>query len=569
MTKSKLKSLPNHKTTEKTAKTPQRQSLTLETLELRVLLSTLIDIDPSSNLKRATSIDLGQEDSIVIESTIESSRDKDAYSFIARETGLMTITMESIAAEGQANWLDPVISIYDSRRHKITANDDAYPGTLNAAAEFYVEAGQLYYILADGLRTSWGDYSLTLTSPQQQSPAFESVDYPDSIRTALDITSNFTQEGSLIISGGISSTRDADYFTCTLAQAGEYTISLTARDSLLDTYLYLYNENGRLIGYNDDASWPQTDSELVINAAAGEKIFIRADAWRTSTGTYELSVVLNEIDNDNTDADNDELTDDSDDNGSSNDSIPDSDDGQAEGYLLIISASDYSGTVNDLAGPVTDSQIIQQVYTQTYGFAQENIHVLSGGVSTLTSEAVAAEFQWLASEADGNDYVVIYYSGHGTAGQRESRNDNEGLYLPDENIIYQEDLSRWISQIDSDAAKLVILDCCYSGGLVDLAEQVSNTQVIASCGYNQTAWDEVAQFSPINSPFNGGGVFANWFGYGILYGLADTNNNGIVSIAEAFTYADRNINQATGRGYYNQNPVMNSGINLDYEILLG
>ncbi len=591
--------------------------LKLESLERRTLLSTLISQDPGRNARGATELVLKDSGETVIESTISGVRDIDCYSFTATETGLMTVTMAAIDGDGD-NWLDPYLSVYNSRLRMVVRNNNASFGTMDAAVEFYVQSGDTYYIRADGLKRSWGDYELTIISPDSDGPQFEETDYPNRLSTALDITTGYeTDYGSILIAGGIDSGRDLDVFSFAVPADGEYTITMTATDTILDTFLYIYNENGRLIGANDDNGWPDTDSEVEISLEAGDTIYIRADAWRHSTGTYELTIVSDALLVDSIDSsqEDDSATnvDDGSDSGSDSDQVdntPDSDSGTetdegnsdntdngtadndsngaveeyvetvpddetvvvespVEGYLVSFCAWDYSGTINDLAGPLIDGQIVEQVFTDTYGFEDSNVHIIYGTETTLTVETMAAEFEWLASVVDSNDIVVVHYSGHGTSGDSVRRNDNEGLYLPDGNTVYAEDLEGWLNNIVVEATKLVILDSCYSGGLVSIANNVSNSYVLASSRYNQSAWDEVAQFSPANASFGGGGVFCNWFGYGILSGEADSDNDGTVSILEAFNYTDRNVNSATGRGYYNQDPTMNTPLNFDYEILLG
>ena len=75
-------------------------------------------------------------------------------------------------------------------------------------------------------------------------------------------------------------------------------------------------------------------------------------------------------------------------------------------YALLIGNSEYDNWDN-LVSPVNDIREIKNVLDKTYKF--EKIFTVNNG----TKKEILKAFQKLSSTTTGNDYVLIYYSGHG------------------------------------------------------------------------------------------------------------------------------------------------------------
>ena len=58
--------------------------------------------------------------------------------------------------------------------------------------------------------------------------------------------------------------------------------------SSLDTYLYVYDSQGREIARNDDSNG-SLNSRVQVQVTAGATYFVQADAFSTSSGQYSLS----------------------------------------------------------------------------------------------------------------------------------------------------------------------------------------------------------------------------------------------------------------------------------------
>ncbi|MBI9016351.1 MAG: caspase family protein [Phycisphaerae bacterium] len=530
------------------------ETLKLEKLENRQLLTVIID-DPSSSLRKAMdiSIDSDDQNEFSFQSKIDKARDKDSYCFIAPADGLMSINMNS-AVSRSFNALDPTLTVYDYKKRKIGFNDDISTFIQNANVDFYVHQGQQYYIKAQGWRSSFGDYELTITAPDGNSQLFDMPDDANKIKNAANIVSEGSKTEVFV---GVYPAKDKDYFSYTAKSDSTLTITIDTSSSPLNSYLYVYNNRKKIVAKNLDKQ-ATLESTVTIEVEKDQQFFIRVNGYKKSIGTYNLII-------EETPANKPETTDpDNLDEGNSTNS--NANDPDIQGYAVSFSAWDYPGRDNDIAGPKTDSYIIKKLLRDGFNFDTENIHINSGGANQVNANTVESEIGWLASKADSNDIAVIHYSGHGLEGDSISSDDEESLLLPDSTGIYQQDLERMIGSINPETTKIILIDSCFAGGLTDIANNIPNAYVLASAEYNQYAWDEVPPYYPSNN-YNGGSIFMNWLAQGILSKDADANDNGMVSLFEAFNYTDQNVNLATGTGNDNQNPVIQSPIT-DLEILL-
>jgi len=98
--------------------------------------------------------------------TINFGTDTDTFSLVATKTGSMTV---DVMASGRRNYLDPVVTIYDSSRQQIAYDDDGGYGT-NSQATFDVTEGQTYYISVGSFGSSTGSYNVLVTTVAEVVP---------------------------------------------------------------------------------------------------------------------------------------------------------------------------------------------------------------------------------------------------------------------------------------------------------------------------------------------------------------------------------------------------------------
>ncbi|MBN1766506.1 MAG: caspase family protein [Sedimentisphaerales bacterium] len=519
-------------------KRKRNSSLLLEFLEPRILLSANSLFTPGDigdTFSSALELELDENGDATFESQIDNKRDQDVFLIMASGTGIMQVDMTT-----ENSPLDSYLYVYNSQGQRITWNDDSDLGT-DASVAFNVEEGQQYYIRADAYRRSTGSYTLHINGPQNGQTYVD--DYSNSFSEAALIV--LEETGQAVLEGEIGPPGDQDMFIFTAVADGLMRVEMSTPNSQLDSYIYIYDSSCNRLVQNDD-SGPGTDALVIFYAEEGRQYYIQADAWRDSIGLYELNLSGPTAAADSEEPDESEET----------QLQPAPADGIIQGWAVLIGASDYAGSRNDLPECAIDVELMQETLIDVYHFPPESVHVVTGGAQEINITVVDEELTWLGENADGDDVALFYYTGHGDWGDWTWWDDNEALYLPDGRYFTESRMSEHIRQFNDDTSVVIILDTCYSGGFTSLAEVRANTWVLASSTYDQESWGYVRSYVPDGYT---GSVFSSWLMEAMRDNgrlNVDTSQNGIISLQEAFNYADRNINSVTGYWFNNQNPVM-------------
>ncbi|MGB9552869.1 MAG: caspase family protein [bacterium] len=219
---------------------------------------------------------------------------------------------------------------------------------------------------------------------------------------------------------------------------------------------------------------------------------------------------------------------------------------------VLVGINDYAGTQNDLHYCVNDVNDVYSALVNVYGFSSNNIMVLTDTRATYAN--VLAALDWLAQYAGPNTTVVFYYSGHGSRSSSDPDRDGEKI---DECIVTTELAFLWDGTLASkfrniNSSKIWLgFDSCYSGGMADAVQDdglkgVARVNTMA-CKANQLCGE--------SSTIQHGYFTYLLVDQGILGGKADSNGDGIVSIEEAFSYAQAHIKEYTR----SQTPVISDG----------
>lgn len=127
---------------------------------------------------------------------------------------------------------------------------------------------------------------------------------------------------------------------------------------------------------------------------------------------------------------------------------------------LIVGVSEYPNLPQDfqLEGPRNDATRARNVLSQR-GFAPANIKVLADGVNGAalpTRNNILAELDRLAKTASKDDFVFLYFAGHGSQ-QPADRKTAEGRAEPDGlyEIFLPRDVGKWSGSIGSVENALV------------------------------------------------------------------------------------------------------------------
>lgn len=177
-----------------------------------------------------------------------------------------------------------------------------------------------------------------------------------------------------------------------------------------------------------------------------------------------------------------------------------------------------------------------------------------------TFETISQKIENLFSKAEQDDLILFYYSGHGFRGL-DGRH-----YLVATNT--QPDLLRstgvseaFIQDIMSNSRsqqRVVILDCCFSGGFITgrksgvgeplLFDELKGeaTAILASSGTIQYSFEELGRNS----------LFTQFLLGGIKTGEADQDEDGHISVGELFNYAEQRVRTMRPE----QKPVKDAGV---------
>jgi metacaspase-1 len=140
-------------------------------------------------------------------------------------------------------------------------------------------------------------------------------------------------------------------------------------------------------------------------------------------------------------------------------------------YALLVGINKYAQPGNDLRGCVNDVTAMRALLTRTYGFAPENIRLLTD--RQATQQAILEQLEWLIGSARPGDQLVWHYAGHGSQ-VRDTHGDELDDYLDEIICPYDLDwdhpltddlIAERFRQIPVGALLNFIADCCHSGSV--------------------------------------------------------------------------------------------------------
>jgi hypothetical protein len=259
------------------------------------------------------------------------------------------------------------------------------------------------------------------------------------------------------------------------------------------------------------------------------------------------------------------------------------DSGAPSVVALVVGIADYQnlpppppglanlpdGVPYDLVCPYYDVIDVVSFVQNQVGAPSSN--VIQRTESAATRDSVIAAFGELDQKEERHTTVIFYYSGHGGQIPDDSGDESDGydefigMYdLPlilngSQGILTDDDLEGLLANLESEHI-VVIIDTCYSGGMMEtavqafsdlrqrglvndatkpnvnavqgtqaaLADLVGSGRVIITAGTgDQTTWE---------SPTLGNGVFTYFFLEGLQDSLSDANQNSRISVEEAYWF---------------------------------
>lgn len=235
---------------------------------------------------------------------------------------------------------------------------------------------------------------------------------------------------------------------------------------------------------------------------------------------------------------------------------------QAENrWAVIIGIEEYQDPRLNLEYTQDDAEAIYQILRTIGDIPEQNILFLLN--EQATRDSISEAFRdWLPNRVEPDDFVVIYYTGHGVQGpdlEPEDEGDSKDEYLVPYDIdissvdtlgtsgVRDDLLSEWLGKLLSDT--VVIFDATYSGvgnmqeEFPGLSEHIS---ILASC----QPYQQACEYPELKH-----GIFTYYLTKG-LQGEADQNSDGQILVSEAFAYTEQHMANDARISGLKQQPVI-------------
>lgn len=204
---------------------------------------------------------------------------------------------------------------------------------------------------------------------------------------------------------------------------------------------------------------------------------------------------------------------------------------QAKVYLVSVGIANYPGTKNDLRISDNDAKTIAKVFNAT---RDASVSVLVN--EQATQSALLSSMHTMFTDAESDDAVILFFSGHGTPG---------ALCCYDGELTYQHIFS--MLKGCKASRKMIIADACFSGKMRTTRQQTSNYNSQNVMLFLSSRTNEMSMESNFQNS-----MFTIFLERG-LRGGADTNKDRRISARELYDFVHQRVIDASGS---RQHPVM-------------
>ena len=204
---------------------------------------------------------------------------------------------------------------------------------------------------------------------------------------------------------------------------------------------------------------------------------------------------------------------------------------QAKVYVLCVGIADYPGTEHDLRISDNDAKTIAKVFMAT---KDASVKVLTN--EDATQSALLSTVHTLFEDAQSDDAVILYFSGHGSPG---------ALVCHDGLLTYQH-IFKMLKGCKA-SRKVIIADACYSGKMRTTRQQTDSYNNQNVMLFLSSCTNEVSRESRYKNS-----LFTIFLERG-LRGGADTNRDRYITARELYDFVHKGVIEASGN---KQHPVM-------------
>ena len=246
----------------------------LEQLEPRLLLSTLTQL-----LESATAIDVATPTQLDISGSVVLPREVDMYQFTTEATSSFIVDM---LAEGGT--IDPYLWLCNAGGRYIRGNNNAYRGTLDSQIAYTLDPGQTYYLRAQSLGRTAGDYRIQLQTTLVD-------EYADSLEEADTVA--LSRGGSRSLRAIIDHADDVDVIRFVATRTGRMTVGQFPRSRWhqVDCELTVYDAEGGVLTSNAEAETAAERKSVSLDVTEGQVYYLKVTAASDgATGRYALRI---------------------------------------------------------------------------------------------------------------------------------------------------------------------------------------------------------------------------------------------------------------------------------------
>jgi tetratricopeptide (TPR) repeat protein len=242
---------------------------------------------------------------------------------------------------------------------------------------------------------------------------------------------------------------------------------------------------------------------------------------------------------------------------------PEGGNGTPQRYAIVIGIGNYKDKkIPPLYYTVADAKGMYNVLTnEKYGFLlKENVKMLIN--EEASTQNIKKTFgTWLKKNVKGNDFVIIYFAGHGASEAGSAYwvtydTDIEDLYGT---AISNNSLSKMLNSIESKTL-IVFLDSCYSAATINRGWQTRSLferdpfeefkgegRVVITSSNGKQLSLEIQEY--------GHGVFTYFLIQGLI-GKADQDIDGYITLDETWDYVKNNVTNTAKKFGIHQTPII-------------
>ena len=268
-------------------------------------------LEPNDLISEANDSGIGydRELSVTFTSSINTRSDIDLYRFELEQGQGITLDIDTINLIKDSSKFDSYLRVFDADGNELSSNDDSFARSPASSLDSYLgfianATGEYYVGVSDADNRDYnpqevgevnlsednfvpGDYDLSLKIVQVESDADPDNTIIEAIALSID-----SETQTAVASKKITTKSDVDLYEIELGEAKGVKLNIDARvnNSELDSYLRVFDADGKELAFNDNSEDPENitlDSILAFAPETPGKYYIGV----SSAGYYDYDAI--------------------------------------------------------------------------------------------------------------------------------------------------------------------------------------------------------------------------------------------------------------------------------------